>query len=797
MENKLYCDFLVVGGGYSGICAALQAGKLGLKTILVEREMILGGNNGPNLGVGAHASQTCNPHFNEMGIVEELEANINYKGARIFPTNFGYNIHPMWDDVVANMLSDVGVTVLRRHIVTDCTVEDETIKSVSVLNIENLNKLEIIVDGFAIDCTGDAFLADLAGAITVMGRESKAQTEERTAGDEPDDIISTASITALVVDSGKPCEFIPPVGTPKWNPNKPDNHFNPKQAIHFLWQVDEGGESFENHSLYTPQELYKKLVYRIYSVWNYLKNEKFKEEAKNFQLIWVSPILGRRESRRIMGDYLLTQADIESCKEFEDAICFGGSYLDEHLPSYDGGYEVRFYTRPLPYDIPYRCIYSKNINNLFSGGRAVGVSHLAFTSVRLMRTGGAMAQAAAIATKMCIDKKCSPRDIYKNYIKELQQELIKNDAYIIGVKNEDKYDLAKNAKITASSEASVSRDISSTSSTSSTSSISRGKFVKADSLTTLLYSYDDYIEKIEVYVKNKGEEKEVITYLGYGETKDIVLYDVPKFVYDKELGRYLEIGKGERITNEVEGGINPTGTEGWGEYYVRNDNITDYEIIDEQRIIIPANFEGFIDIKVKHDKNNKPFEKYTRKKFGQAVVFGIKGDVEVLTVKHNVDVVESLIDNTPNLEDIAVFKVEPEIIPGKCDNVINGYNHRTGRAYLNMWQANGSRDEWLTLDFEEDKEVSQINITFDITERLWSNTYLIKGEKAAGRLAKVFTLEVLAGDKWVKIADENENYIRHRVFMLEKPMRISKIKLSVNEQWNNNEPARVCEIRVY
>ena len=275
---------------------------------------------------------------------------------------------------------------------------------------------------------------NLSGADYRVGRESKAGTGERCAPEKADDIISSASITALVVDTGVACEFTPPDGTPEWNPEKPDNHFNPKQRIHFLWQVDEGGESFENHSLYTPQQLYLRLLSRIYSVWSFIKNVKYREEARNFHLIWVSPILGRRESRRILGDYVLTQTDIESCRIFPDAAGFGGSFLDEHLPSYDGGYEVRYYTRPLPYDIPFRCLYSRNVDNLFSGGRAIGVSHIAFTSARLTRTPAMLAQSAAIAAKLCLDRGMGPRDIAKSHTAELQQELLKNDVWVIGVK---------------------------------------------------------------------------------------------------------------------------------------------------------------------------------------------------------------------------------------------------------------------------------------------------------------------------------------------------------------------------
>ena len=150
------CDFLVAGAGVAGICAALQAARLGLRTILVEKEMILGGNGGPNLGVGAHAAMSCNPYWNEMGIMEEIEEHINWRQARIFPTNFGYNIHPLWDEVVSSLLEDAGVRILRRHLVHDCSVENGIIRQVKLLNIENLDHVDVEIDGHVLDATGDA-----------------------------------------------------------------------------------------------------------------------------------------------------------------------------------------------------------------------------------------------------------------------------------------------------------------------------------------------------------------------------------------------------------------------------------------------------------------------------------------------------------------------------------------------------------------------------------------------------------------------------------------------------------------
>lgn len=783
--QRVTCDFLVAGAGISGICAAIQAGRLGLKTVLVEKEMILGGNGGPNLGVGAHAAMSTNPYYNEMGIIEEIEEQVNFQKARLFPTNFGYNIHPQWDDVVTRLLEDAGVCIYRRHLIEGATVSGGKIKTVKAVNIENLDRVYFRISGFVMDCTGDAIVADLAGAKTKMGRESKNETGERSAPEHGDAIISTASVTALVVDSGIPCSFVPPPGTPPWNPAKPDNHFNPNQRIHFLWQVDEGGESEENHSLYTPQELYRRLVYRIFSCWNYLKNVKFPDAAKNHQLIWISPILGKRESRRIEGDYLLTQTDIEQCRVFDDAIAFGGSFLDEHLPSFDGGYEVRFYSRPLPYDVPYRCIYSRNIDNLFSGGRAIGVSHLAFTSTRLMRTGGSLAQAAAVAAHLCLVYGCTPRELGQKHLSELKQKLAENDGYLIDYQMDPDKNLLSTAKITASSYAVLSR------------SESQGAWLSAEQgAYMLIYQYQEPIRQFSVFIRNRGGETSVKGILGYGETSDPVYLPVPEFVFNQKTGRYEETGKSaERILSIPEGMTQPTGSAGCQDYYLRDDTITDFQRLFEQTVDVAEGYTGFITFDV---PCGITFPGSTRQKWGQAVFTGICGPVEVLTAPHAVDVVESLIGTDISHENIPIIRISPEIAPGNPQHIADGYIHRQGRAHLHQWMSDPDEPlpQWIECDFGRVITFCEIKLRFDVTERLWKDMYLIKGQQAADRLVKAFHVVIWQNGQWQLLSKFVQNALRFVSIKYSEPVITDKIRIIVDETWGQHQSARIYSVEI-
>ncbi|MFM8764117.1 MAG: FAD-dependent oxidoreductase, partial [Spartobacteria bacterium] len=198
------CDFLVCGGGIGGISAAIQAGRLGLRTILLEKEWCLGGNGGPLLGVHWAGVKGEQPGWNETGIVEELTLRLHARNA--FINGVMFNTHPSMEEAFDEVLRGAGVTVLRRHCLLSAETEPASagrrrISRVRILNIENLEQRDILIHGFALDSSGDAVLAALAGAETVMGRESKAQTGERSAGETPDATVAASSITALVVDT--------------------------------------------------------------------------------------------------------------------------------------------------------------------------------------------------------------------------------------------------------------------------------------------------------------------------------------------------------------------------------------------------------------------------------------------------------------------------------------------------------------------------------------------------------------------------------------------------------------------
>jgi hypothetical protein len=162
-----------------------------------------------------------------------------------------------------------------------------------------------------------------------------------------------------------------------------------------------------------------------------IDNKLQQQKADSLQLKWVSYLLGKRESRRLVGDHVFTFNDAKDTTTFEDAVVFEKREVDVHyqinlLDQNDPNFisEAMFYKTGL-YDIPYRSLYSKNISNLFMAGRNFSCSHVGLGGPRVMRTTGQMGAAVGIAASVCMKHKANPRDVYTTYLDEFLQ-LIEN-----------------------------------------------------------------------------------------------------------------------------------------------------------------------------------------------------------------------------------------------------------------------------------------------------------------------------------------------------------------------------------
>jgi hypothetical protein len=174
-----------------------------------------------------------------------------------------------------------------------------------------------------------------------------------------------------------------------------------------------------------------------YGVWNYIKNKApEREQATNWAVEWIGSLPGKRENRRYIGDHILTQNDIRDGGRFDDIVAYGGWSMDDHHPAgiFYPGQPTIFHAAPSPYGIPYRSLYSRNVENLLFAGRNISVTHAALSSTRVMATCAIIGQAAGTAAALCTRHNCTPRVLSSGeHLQELQTTLMDDDCWLPGL----------------------------------------------------------------------------------------------------------------------------------------------------------------------------------------------------------------------------------------------------------------------------------------------------------------------------------------------------------------------------
>jgi len=443
----LECDVLIAGGGPAGVCAALAAARNGAKVILVQDRSRLGGNSSSEVkmhvvGANMHGGR---PGWREGGIIEELRLDD--------AANNPQRCWEMWDLLLYDkIVTEAGATLLLDTVLYAAQVKDGAITQVMARCDKTEHLYRIRAKQFA-DCTGDGRLALEAGASYRWGHEGRAEFNEPLAFKEPTRETLGSSILFTARDYGKPMPYTPPA----WARKIEAKHlrFRPIRSWEYgYWWIEWGGIT---DTIRDNERIRFELLSIVTGVWNYIKNSGKFPSAETWAMDWVGMNPGKRESRRIEGDVILTQQDLMGLNgDFEDAVCIGGWGLDEHPPGgFDDTDKRPFVSTRLPevYNIPLRALYSKDISNLFMAGRNASCSHVAFTSTRVMATCAVMGQAAGTAAALCSQRGITPRQLYKDkqQLAELQQTLLRDDQTIKNRANKDPKDLARQAKVTASS----------------------------------------------------------------------------------------------------------------------------------------------------------------------------------------------------------------------------------------------------------------------------------------------------------------------------------------------------------
>lgn len=434
-EPELYSyDVIVTGGGIAGMCAAAAASRLGCKVALINDRPVLGGNNssevrvhlGGNIGVGPNSG--LGRMIREFGHSKEGNAKpaANYEDEKK-------------ELFIAN---EKNITLYANYRAISVKTDGNRIESVIIKHIENGKEVELKAPLFS-DCTGDGTIGYLAGADYNMGRESRTEYGEELAPIQPDKMTMGSSVQWYSADKGRPTRF------PIFSYGLQFNEKNCEKVTMGEWKW-ETGMNFNQIDDFERIRDYGLMV--IYSNWSFLKNElKDNKKYKNRALDWVAYIAGKRESRRLLGDYILKQDDIDKNVYHEDASFVTTWSIDLHFP--DSLNASHFPDAPFkaatkhihiyPYAVPYRCLYSRNIENLFMAGRNISVTHVALGTVRVMRTTGMMGEVVGMAASLCKKYNTTPRGVYQKHLPELKALMKEGVGKKAGIPDNQKFNEQK------------------------------------------------------------------------------------------------------------------------------------------------------------------------------------------------------------------------------------------------------------------------------------------------------------------------------------------------------------------
>ena len=446
-------DLCVVGGGIGGLLTAIAAARRGAKVALMHDRPVLGGNASSEIRMWICGAGTRVRNLQETGIMEEIALD---NMARNPTRNWS-----LWDALLyekarfePNVDLILNCACSEAEVLRGVESGAATILSVTGFQSTTQQRHTVRAKIFA-DCSGDSILAPLTGASFRVGREAKAEFGEEWGLDRADRRTMGSSLLIQARETDHKVDFSPP----PWAYDFPDdealNH-KPHECLlkphtNFYW-IELGGEA---DTIADAESLRDELLKIAFGVWDHMKNHG-DHGADNWELEWVGFLPGKRESRRYVGDYTLTQNDVENGgSHFEDIVAYGGWQIDNHLPGgfwmkSQGGAHLQKRRLSEPYAIPYRCLYSRDIENLMFAGRNLSATHIAFASARVMGTIGIMGQAVGTAAALAVEKGVAPRGIYedKALLRELQRRLMDDDCFLPGLKREVS-PLARAATLTA------------------------------------------------------------------------------------------------------------------------------------------------------------------------------------------------------------------------------------------------------------------------------------------------------------------------------------------------------------
>lgn len=420
------------------MCAAIAAARGGSKVALMQDRPVLGGNASSEIRMWISGAGDDNNR--ETGIVEEISLTSLYRNPD--------KIYGIWDGILYEKVKmEPNITLLLNCSACEAEMDGNRIKSVTGWQTTTQRWQKVNATYFS-DCSGDSVLAPLTGAEFRVGREAREEFGEKTSQEKAD--LQTMGMSCLVQmrKSDRKSTYIPPEWAVKMTPEvirlrKPSMH----QTSENFWYLELGGN---RDSIGDTEEIRDELLALAYGIVDYIKNSGEVPDGEYWALDFLGFLPGKRESRRMIGPHIMTQGDVLTGGIFEDTVAYGGWPLDDHHPDgfYHAGNPNVWGKTPSPYGIPYRCLYSVNIENLFFAGRNISMTHAAMSSGRVMATCALVGEAVGCAANIAREYSLTPQGVYDSKINLLQQRLMEQGCFLPGM-SRTVSDAAMSASLTA------------------------------------------------------------------------------------------------------------------------------------------------------------------------------------------------------------------------------------------------------------------------------------------------------------------------------------------------------------
>lgn len=761
-------DVVVCGGGLAGFSAAIAAARHGATTCLIQDRPVLGGNSSSEIRVTPHGAAAFHAYARESGIVSEAltaERTINHE-----PILENGWTNSLWDLTLYDMaMRTQNLTLHVNTAVEDVTTAGSRISEI-VARIANAETLLRISPGFVIDCTGDGTVGALAGNEWLSGTEDRSAYDEPHAPREATDDVMGSSLHFKTVDVGHPVPFT----APEWAVHYDDPAFFyeggrvPKTLRSGYWWIEIGPPW---DTLHDNEALRHELTRHVLGIWDFIKNRDpdLKERARNLALDWVGQVPGKRETRRLLGRYIMTENDLIQRTVFRDEVAFGGWYVDLHTlggllaPTSEplnarkldptSEYGVKTYVGP--FGIPLSILMAKDVDNLLMAGRDASATHAAMGSIRVMSTCATMGQAAGTAAAVALRHGVGLQEAHDEHITEIQQDLLRDGCFLPNERNTDPEDLARTATITASSE--------------------------------------------EV-LKGTGPHSPS-RLAGLGQWTDHPVFPVTGLL-ERRCAQWIALGADPRLdavelclSNHAE----VTATVAARLFAV--DGIWDYRV-DPGTPLATATLEVTPggprwvrwDLQGGVEPALLPAHGYVRVDLAAAP--GVEWHVSEDLVPGNLASYEAMPGHYRRFGGGATlsFRVEP---PQRCfspDNVVSGVTRPA--ASTNLWRSDPSEPlpQWLALAWDSPQEVSQVQITFE--GQLLREYHAYPPFYRDPQTVSDYEVQVRARGGWQTVVEARGNTATRVVHTLRTPVRTDALRLLV-QGTNGDRSAGVFEVRCY